>query len=113
MNGYEKHVFVCENRRASGSGKHSCARFHSAQMRHWLKQQVADHGLKGKVRINSSGCLGFCHLGPVMVIYPQGIWYTGFTADDLEEIFYESILSDRIIDRLERTRTQNEKINSI
>ncbi len=113
MNGYEKHVFVCENLRSSDSGKNSCGRAHSAEMRQWLKKQVVARGLKGKVRINSSGCLGFCHLGPVMVIYPQGIWYAGFTADDLEEILTESILSDRVIHRLKLTQPQNEKIKSI
>ncbi len=113
MSGYEKHVFVCENRRSGDSGRESCGHSGSADLRQLLKKKVAAHGLKETVRINSSGCLGECHLGPVMVIYPQGTWYAGFTEDDLEEIFNESILSDRIINRLELTLPQNEKTYSV
>jgi len=100
LNGYEKHVFICENKRDPETGRVSCGMNGSGEMRKLLKKEIVARGLQRRIRINSSGCLGYCHLGPVMVIYPQGIWYTGFSSGDLNEILTESILRDRTIERL-------------
>jgi len=62
---------------------------------------VSDRGLKKEIRVNGSGCLGACDHGPVMVIYPHGLYYGGFSEPDLDEIFRKSILKDEIIKRLQ------------
>lgn len=70
-------------------------------MRMQLKKVVAEHDPDKNFRVNSAGCLGKCKYGPVMVIYPQGTWYGGFDENNLKEIISESILNDRVIERLQ------------
>ena len=100
MAGYKKHIFVCENVRPESSGRVSCGSRRTAELRLNLKTILKQNGLHKKYRVNSSGCLGHCSKGPVMVIYPQGLWYSGFNANDLEEIVAESIIADKEIARL-------------
>ena len=100
MKSYKKHIFVCENIREGGPAVKSCGREGGAELRQSLKKMVRENGLKKTIRVNSAGCLGACDHGPVMVIYPQGLYYGGFSETDLDEIFKKSILSDKIIERL-------------
>ena len=53
-----------------------------------------------EVRVNKSGCLSECAIGPVLVIYPQGIWYKNIDLDDISDIIQETIINDKIIKRL-------------
>jgi (2Fe-2S) ferredoxin len=55
---------------------------------------------EGKVRINRSGCLDRCGLGPLMVIYPQAIWYTFVDNDDIDEIIESHLLNGKVVQRL-------------
>ena len=52
------------------------------------------------MRINIAGCLGRCELGPTLVVYPDGVWYTYVDKDDLEEIINEHLLNGRVVERL-------------
>ncbi|MBN2426197.1 MAG: (2Fe-2S) ferredoxin domain-containing protein [Calditrichaceae bacterium] len=97
---YEKHVFVCGNRRPPKASKRSCGNHGSDNLFDAMKIRVGESGLASKVRINRAGCLGRCDFGPTIVIYPQGIWYGGVKMDDIEEIIEKSILKDEIIGRL-------------
>ena len=54
----------------------------------------------GKVRINKAGCLDRCDDGPVMVVYPEGVWYTYVDNEDVEEIIQEHLINGRVVDRL-------------
>jgi (2Fe-2S) ferredoxin len=60
-----------------------------------MKMRIKESGQSGKnkIRVNTAGCLDRCDLGPVMVIYPQAIWYTYLDEEDIDEII-ESLLSD-------------------
>jgi len=78
------HVFVCVNDRR-GSRK-SCADGDNLALKDALKQAVNDAGLRGRVRVSHSGCLGLCEDGPNVLIYPQGLWLSGVTAADLDAI---------------------------
>jgi hypothetical protein len=69
MSQYERHVFVCE-------GKH-CARAGGDDVRDAVKESVDRAGLKRRVRVNRAGCLGQCGHGPMVVVYPEGVWYAG------------------------------------
>ena len=82
---YEAHVFVCTNDRGEGAKRPSCARAGSEKLRDYMKAQARAAGLKD-VRINASGCLDRCELGPTMVIYPEAVWYTYRTKADVDEI---------------------------
>ncbi|RQW08550.1 MAG: (2Fe-2S) ferredoxin domain-containing protein [Calditrichaeota bacterium] len=100
MSLYKKHVFICENIREKSDPRGSCSRKGSPSIRLLMKEEIARRGLKGRIRINKAGCLGTCKQGVSMVIYPDEIWYGKITKNDIEEIIEETILQDRIIDRL-------------
>ena len=55
---------------------------------------------QGKIRINKAGCLDRCDEGPVMVVYPEAVWYTYIDKEDIEEIIQEHLVHGRIVERL-------------
>ncbi len=100
MSYFEKHVFFCTNQREDGK---ACCQDHGAQaLRDYAKQRVKALDLrgKGKVRINSAGCLDRCGEGPVIVVYPEGVWYTYVDKEDIDEIIEEHVVHGRVVERL-------------
>lgn len=96
---YKYHLFFCTNDREDGR---ACCQQHGAQaLRDYAKQRVKDLQIK-KVRVNNAGCLNRCALGPVLVIYPQGIWYHYETEADIDEIIDSHLLKGIIVERLQR-----------
>ena len=81
---YVSHVFVCTNDR--GGERKSCADNNSQLTKSKLKDVVDEKGLKGKVRISTSGCMGLCAKGSNVMIYPQRVWYSEVSPDDVDEI---------------------------
>lgn len=81
---YISHVFVCTNDR-KGERK-SCSDNNSELIKATLKSVVNENGWKEKVRISTSGCMGLCANGPNVIIYPQKIWFSEVSLDDVEEI---------------------------
>jgi (2Fe-2S) ferredoxin len=55
---------------------------------------------QGGVRVNSAGCLDRCDLGPVLVVYPQDVWYSYVDEEDIEEILQKHIVGGEIVERL-------------
>ena len=100
MPSFEHHVFVCENERAGDDARGSCARRGSEALRQHAKVRCHALGLKGRVRINSAGCLDACERGPVLVIYPEGTWYTAKTIADVDEIIDRHIVGGDRVERL-------------
>ncbi|SKA27698.1 (2Fe-2S) ferredoxin [Enhydrobacter aerosaccus] len=96
---YEAHVFCCTNRRPAGHPRGCCAEKASEQLRDYMKRRAKELGL-GKVRINSAGCLDRCELGPTVVIYPEGIWYTVATKEDVEEVLKTHLIDGGRVERL-------------
>ena len=82
---YQRHVFCCTNHRPPGDARGCCAAKGSEKLRNYLKARAKELGLKA-VRINASGCLYRCELGPTMVISPEGVWYRFETEADVKEI---------------------------
>ena len=97
---YNKHIFICVNERDQNSSKDDCVRCGGKDVRLKFVQLINQNGLKGKVRANKSGCLDACELGTAVVIYPDNIWYTRVTINDVDEIFETSILNDNVVERL-------------
>ncbi|MGE5503631.1 MAG: (2Fe-2S) ferredoxin domain-containing protein [Actinomycetota bacterium] len=96
---YRIHVFACTNTRPSGHPRGSCAGHGAEPLRDYMKARAKELGLKG-VRINSAGCLDRCELGPVMVIYPEGVWYAYRTYADIDEILSTHLVGGGRVERL-------------
>jgi (2Fe-2S) ferredoxin len=71
---FDFHVFVCINRRPDGHSKGSCAARGSERLRDYMKARAKELGIE-RARINGAACLDRCEHGPVIVVYPAGIWY--------------------------------------
>jgi (2Fe-2S) ferredoxin len=97
---YQYHLFFCTNDREDGSD--CCARFNARDARSYLKQRCKDAGIhkEGGVRINTAGCMGRCDQGPLIAVYPEGLWYTYVDHDDLDEILQEHLLNGKPVQRL-------------
>ena len=96
---YDAHVFCCTNRRADGHPRGSCAERGGEALRDYMKSKAKALGLKN-VRINSSGCLDRCELGPTMVIYPEGVWYSVSTREEVDEVLQTHLVEGGRVDRL-------------
>lgn len=100
MSYYQRHVFFCVNQRDDGQ---QCCNQHDAEgIRGYAKDCIKKLNLngKGKVRINLAGCLDRCSEGPVMVVYPDNVWYTYIDKNDIDEIISEHIQNGRVVERL-------------
>lgn len=96
---YDAHVFCCTNRRPDGHPRGSCAAKGSEKLRDYMKARAKELGLK-RVRINSAGCLDRCELGPAVVIYPEGVWYTVASPADVDEILHTHLVEGGRVERL-------------
>lgn len=100
MSFYKYHVFFCTNQRAAGE---PCCNNHGAEAaREHAKDRIKALGLNqpGQVRINSAGCLGRCDQGPLLVIYPEAVWYTYIDREDIDEIIDRHLMKGEIVERL-------------
>ena len=97
---FERHVFVCHNSRPAGAPRCSCTADGKSDLHTRLQQLAKDAGLAGRVRINKSGCLDQCEHGPVMVVYPEAVWYGNVTPADAEAIVNEHLVAGRPVERL-------------
>ena len=100
MSYYQRHIFFCCNQRKEGAA--CCNDHHASEMRDYAKSRVKELKLsgEGKVRVNSAGCLDRCDEGPVVVVYPEGVWYTYVDREDIDEIVEEHLKNGRPVERL-------------
>ena len=96
---YDAHVFACVNERPAGHKRGSCKERGGEPLRHYMKARAKELG-RGNLRINQAGCLDRCELGPVMVIYPEGIWYRAETTADIDEILETHLRRGERVTRL-------------
>lgn len=101
MSYYRYHVFFCTNQRTDG--RECCQDCNAQAMRDYAKARCKELGLSGKdgVRINSAGCLDRCSEGPVIVIYPEGTWYSYVDQEDIDEILSKHLQQGEIVGRLQ------------
>ena len=100
MSYYKHHVFVCLNQRSNGE---ACCADHDAQAAfEHCKARVKAEGLAGPgaVRVNKAGCLDRCAGGPVLVVYPEAVWYTYVDRSDVDEIVEQHLTHRRVVERL-------------
>ncbi len=98
---YKYHVFFCTHQRDDAEGKAYCMQHDAQGLRDHAKQRVKDLKLK-KVRINNAGCLNRCAQGPMMVVYPQGVWYQYHNQADVDEIIEQHLVQGQIVERLQK-----------
>lgn len=104
---YQTHVFCCTNERPAGHPRGSCKARGAEDLRNYFKARVKESGARD-ARVNVAGCLDRCELGPVFVIYPEGVWYTARTRADIDEIVERHILQGERVERLLLTPDQKE-----
>lgn len=100
MSTFRHHVFFCTNQRAAGE---ACCNDHGASdLRAYAKDRVKALGARipERVRINTAGCLDRCEQGPVIVVYPDAVWYTYVDRADIDEIIEEHLVHGRVVERL-------------
>lgn len=100
MSYYQHHVFFCVNER--DDGRECCSQHDAEGVRDYAKGCIKKLNLngKGRVRINLAGCLDRCSEGPVLVVYPDNVWYTYIDKNDIDEIISEHIQNGRVVERL-------------
>ncbi len=89
---YRSHVLVCGGTGCTSSG--------SQQIIQTLKEELKKKGLQNEVAVVKTGCHGLCAEGPVMIVYPEAVFYSKVRPEDVEEIVSEHLLKGRIVERL-------------
>ena len=100
MKRYEKHIFICENKRPKDDPRGCCFDKGSSEVKAKFKERLKELRLKSSVRANTSGCLDACEFGASVVVYPEQIWYGGVTINDVEEIIQDHIINNKPVERL-------------
>ena len=95
------HVLICGGTGCTSSG--------SNKIQEAFKASLAANGLADEVKLVQTGCFGLCELGPVVIIHPEGTFYSRVTPEDVEEIVSEHLLKGRVVERLAYTDTGSEE----
>ncbi|MBR6546183.1 MAG: NADH-quinone oxidoreductase subunit NuoF [Clostridia bacterium] len=86
------HVLIC-----GGTG---CTSSHSPEIREAMERELIANGLADEVKVVQTGCFGLCALGPIMIVYPEGTFYSKVEVSDIPEIVSEHLVKGRIVKRL-------------
>ena len=92
LDGYSKHVLVC-----GGTG---CTSSDSLKIIEKLEEEIKKNGKENEIGIVKTGCFGLCALGPIMIVYPEGAFYSRVTVDDIPEIVTEHLVNGNVVTRL-------------
>ena len=95
------HVLICGGTGCTSSG--------SVKIAAALEDEIAKSGLAEEVKVVRTGCFGLCALGPVMIVYPEGTFYSRVKLEDVPEIVSEHLLKGRVVDRLVYRETEGEE----
>ncbi|MEJ2679476.1 MAG: methyltransferase [Gemmatimonadota bacterium] len=98
MEPFRHHIYACNQQKPEGMP--SCSAHGAAATIDALRRELARQGLADTVQVTTCGSLGLCGRGPNMVVYPEGVWYSGVTPADVEEIVREHLARGRVVERL-------------
>jgi (2Fe-2S) ferredoxin/predicted O-methyltransferase YrrM len=101
MEPFQYHVYVCDQQKPEGVP--CCTARGSRDMIDALRREIAAQSLANAVQITTCGSLGLCERGPNMVVYPEGVWYSGVRAEDVREIVDSHFRQGRPVSRLVNT----------
>ncbi len=96
------HVLICGGTGCTSSG--------SKTIQDAFEKNIADAGLTEEVKLVQTGCFGLCALGPVVIVYPDGTFYSRVTTDDVKEIVEEHLLKGRPVERLIYSDTGSDEV---
>ena len=88
---YRSQVLICGGTGCTSSG--------SVKIAEKLEEEIEKNGLAGEVKVVRTGCFGLCALGPVMIVYPEGTFYSMVKVEDIPEIVEEHLLKGRVVTR--------------
>ena len=89
---FRSHVLICGGTGCTSSG--------SVKIREAMEKEIENAGLAEEVKVVQTGCFGLCALGPIMIIYPEGSFYSRVTVEDVPEIVSEHLVKGRLVQRL-------------
>ena len=96
----DRHVFVCTNERDPSDARGCCAARGGDEVASWFKEEVHARGWRGRIRANKCGCLDQCALGPTVVVYPEGTWYSPRTREDVQAICERHLANGEVVEDL-------------
>lgn len=96
---YKRHIFLCHQQRPPQHPKGSCMNSGAKPLWERLMTKLDAYG-DPEIGRTATGCLGFCSAGPIMVVYPEGVWYAPRTPEDIDEIFQTHLLDGALVERL-------------
>lgn len=96
---FEHHIFCCNNKREPGHTRGCCAEKGADGLRDYMKQRAKELGIPS-TRVNQAGCLDRCEQGPCVVIYPEGVWYSPKTKEDVDTILREHVMGGKVVNSL-------------
>ena len=106
MNIYRSHVLICGGTGCTSSG--------SVALQEEFEARLKENGIDNEVKVVQTGCFGLCALGPIVVVYPEGAFYSRVEKDDIKEIVEEHLVKGRIVKRLLYSETvQEDNIKSL
>ena len=88
----ERHILVCGSFRASGAPQGVCAKKGSGGLLAYLESELADRDMGG-VSVTATGCLKACDRGPILVVYPDNLWYGGIESEEAIDAILDSLAS--------------------
>ena len=91
------HIFVCTSSRPNGQQKGFCHTKAGVDVMARFMEEIDERGLGGEVFLTNTGCFGICEKGPVVVVYPDNVWYASVAPDDVGEIMDEHIEGGRVV----------------
>lgn len=96
---FKRHVFACFTQRPPNHPRGSCMAAGAQPLWERLGKRLEAERL-GDIGFTASGCLGFCRAGPLMVVYPEGVWYRPETTEDIDEIVESHLKLGSLVERL-------------
>jgi (2Fe-2S) ferredoxin/SAM-dependent methyltransferase len=98
MEAFRHHIYVCDQQKPEGAP--SCTANGSLQVIEALRGEIVKQGLSADVQVTTCGSLGLCTRGPNMVVYPEGVWYSGVKPGDIADIVRHHLKDGHVVDRL-------------
>jgi len=95
------HIFVCTSSRIGGQQKGFCHTKGAVDIMAAFMEEIEERDLGGEVFVTNTGCFGICEKGPIVVVYPDNVWYGSVSLEDVEEIMDKHIEGGMPVTRLE------------